>query len=57
MRNKPFLRLWGIPLFLAVLTLFGLLSALLGSGSWQVLSWIALSAPLAILTWCSLVRR
>jgi len=38
---------WRWPLVLAGLTLFGLLSALLGEGgAWWVLSWIALAAPL-----------
>jgi hypothetical protein len=38
---------WRWPLVLAGLTLFGMLSALLGEGgAWWVLSWIALAAPL-----------
>lgn len=37
-----------VPLLLAVLTVFGLLSALLAEGIWQVLSWLALATPIAL---------
>jgi hypothetical protein len=40
-----------MPLLLAVLTLFGLLAALLGEGWWWPLSWIALGSPLLVLGW------
>jgi len=41
---------WRWPLILAGLTLFGLLSALLGQhGLWFWLSWLALSLPLAVI--------
>jgi dolichyl-phosphate-mannose--protein O-mannosyl transferase len=47
---------WRWPLLLAGLTLFGLLSALLGEGGmWWVLSWIALATPLVVAVVC-LVR-
>jgi hypothetical protein len=47
---------WRWPLVLAGLTLFGLLSALLGEGGlWWVLSWIALATPLIVAVVC-LVR-
>lgn len=46
---SPFTRQWGWPLGLALLTLFGLMSALLGEGGiWWVLSWIALGLPLLV---------
>jgi hypothetical protein len=45
---------WRWPLVLAGLTLFGLLSALLGEGGlWWVLSWIALAVPLLTIVCCS----
>jgi hypothetical protein len=45
---------WRWPLVLAGLTLFGLLSALLGEGGvWWVLSWIALAVPLLTIVYCS----
>lgn len=46
---SPIRRQWGWPLGLALLTLFGLGSALLGQGGiWWVLSWIALGSPLLV---------
>ena len=36
------IRLWGGPLAMAVLTVIGLLSALLGDGFWDALSAVAL---------------
>ena len=48
---------WRWPLLLAVLTLVGLVSALLGEGGvWWGLSWIALAIPLAVMAFC-VVRR
>lgn len=41
---------WRWPSLLAALTMFGLLSALLGQqGVWFWLSWAALSVPLAVI--------
>ncbi len=37
---------WRTPILLGCLTLFGLLCALLGSGIWNVFSWIAMAIPL-----------
>lgn len=55
-RNRlalPFLRVWGWPLLLGLLTMFGLLSALLGeAGLWWALSWTALSLPLLVILAC-----
>jgi hypothetical protein len=46
-------RVWRWPLGLAVLTLLGLLSALLGEGgAWWVLSWLALATPLLVIVFC-----
>jgi hypothetical protein len=36
------------PLAIAAITVFGLLSALLGDGVWDAVSWIALAAPVGI---------
>ena len=49
MRNNPFFRRWGMPLIMAALTIFGLLSALLGTEAWQALAWLALAVPLLVL--------
>ncbi|SHH81193.1 hypothetical protein [Pollutimonas bauzanensis] len=47
------LRIWGIPAILALVTAFGLLSALLGTGIWHGLAWIALLIPIAVGLTCS----
>jgi hypothetical protein len=44
-------RVYGIPALLAILTMFGLLAALLGQGSWHGLSWLALSIPIVLAAW------
>jgi hypothetical protein len=41
-------QIFRIPLAIAAITAFGLLSALLGDGVWDALSWIALAAPVCI---------
>ncbi|WP_184874105.1 hypothetical protein [Chryseobacterium sp. G0240] len=47
--KRSFLKLWGIPVLLAVFSLFGLIAALLGDGIWNVLGWITLSIPLILI--------
>ncbi len=41
-------RAWPWPLALALLTAFGLVSALTGDGAWDALSWVALALVLAL---------
>jgi hypothetical protein len=44
---------WRWPLLMAVLTLVGLVSALLGEGGvWWGLSWATLARPLAVMAFC-----
>lgn len=45
------LRLFGVPALLAVASGAGLVSALVGDGVWDMLSWFALGAPLAVIVW------
>lgn len=40
-----------VPLWLGLLSAFGLLSALIGDDVWDVLSWLALLAPVAVAGW------
>ncbi len=47
----PFRKVSGPVLVLAVITLYGLLSALFGDGVWDELSWVALAIPLAVIVW------
>jgi hypothetical protein len=45
--------IWRWPALLAALSIFGLLSALLGqTGVWLLVSWVALAAPLAVAAIC-----
>lgn len=49
-RHSTFRRQWGWPIALALLTIFGLFSALLGEGRlWWWLSWVALAIPLLVI--------
>lgn len=44
--------LWGtyrMPLVMALFILFGLLAALLGTGTWHLFAWIALAIPLGVI--------
>lgn len=47
--NHHFFHTWGIPLLLAVLTIFGLLAALMGTGIWHLLAWGAMATPLLVI--------
>jgi len=42
------LQIFRAPLAVAAITAFGLLSALLGDGVWDALSWIALAVPVVV---------
>jgi xanthosine utilization system XapX-like protein len=45
-----------MPILLAVLTLVGLVSALLGDGVWDLVSALSLGAPVAVGAWYALRR-
>lgn len=47
--------IYRIPLILSIITIMGLLSALLGDGIWDALSWVLLAIPMFLLSFC-LVR-
>ena len=55
--TAPITRLWGGPLAMAVLTVIGLLSALLGDGFWDALSAVALGIPVLACAWFGWRRR
>lgn len=44
-------QVFGIPIMLGVLTAVGLISALLGDDIWNVLSWLTLGVPCAVILW------
>lgn len=49
---KPgFIRMWGWPLAIGLVTLIGLLAALVADGFWDWLSSAALSIPVAVSVW------
>jgi hypothetical protein len=52
--NSAFLKLWGMPILLGLLTTIGLLSALLGDGIWDIVSAFALGVPVIIGLWYGL---
>ncbi|WP_218160498.1 hypothetical protein [Spirosoma endophyticum] len=49
--KNSFWHVWAIPTLLAVVSLFGLISALVGDDFLDLLSWITLTIPLAVITW------
>jgi Fe2+ transport system protein B len=55
--KRPFLRMWGAPIALALLTIIGLISALVGDGVWDHVSAVALGVPVLLCLWFGLRRR
>lgn len=52
----PLRRVFGVPLVLAVASVIGLISALVGDDIWDVLSWLTLAVPVAVILWYWLRR-
>lgn len=52
-----FLALWGMPILLGILTIVGLVSALLGDGIWDLVSAFALGVPVLTGAWHGLRRK
>jgi len=50
-QSFPFRKVYGPAIILALITIYGLLSALLGDGVWDELSWVALAIPLSVIAW------
>jgi hypothetical protein len=48
MSRNSFSKIWTAPMVIAGVTTFGFLSALLGTGVWHWLSWMAMLSPLAV---------
>jgi hypothetical protein len=51
--NRPLTasQVWRMPVLLSVVSAVGLISALLGDGSWDVVSWVALGAQVGVILW------
>lgn len=47
--GRGFLFVWGVPILLGALSIFGLLAALLGTGAWHWASWTSLCILLAVI--------
>ena len=47
--HRRFWFIWGAPIVLGVLSVFGLLAALLGTGVWHWASWVTLAALLVVI--------
>ncbi|WP_311221265.1 MULTISPECIES: hypothetical protein [unclassified Acidovorax] len=54
---RRFLQLWLWPIVLGVLTLSGLLSALVSDDWGDTWSWLALGVPVAVMAWYALPRK
>jgi len=49
MKHNAWIRLWGKPLLIALLSIAGLITALVGDGFWDIFSWVALALPVIII--------
>jgi len=56
-RRQSLRQIFAIPLLLALLGAVGLVSALVGDGVWDALSWLTLAVPIAIGAYCFARRR
>ena len=48
---KTATQIWGAPVLMGVITIVGLLSALLGDGVWDMVSVVALAIPVGVIGW------
>ncbi|KFC61389.1 MULTISPECIES: hypothetical protein [unclassified Massilia] len=49
-------QIWAMPVLLAILTVIGLVPALLGDGIWDLVSAVSLGTPVAVGAWYALRR-
>lgn len=47
--TNQFWHIWTIPLLIGIVSLSGLITALVGDDIWDILSWLTLSIPLLII--------
>jgi len=59
MKTGPFslTAIFAVPTIVAVLSLIGLVGALLGDGVWDWIGWIGLGACVAVTVWALIARR
>ena len=53
----PILHTFGAPILIAVFSVVGLVSALLGDGLRDWISWAGLAVPVAVIIWALKARR
>lgn len=49
--KSTFRKVWEIPVIIGIFSLIGLLTALVGDGLYDLLSWILLGIPVLIIIW------
>ncbi|MCI2809150.1 hypothetical protein [Eoetvoesiella caeni] len=49
--NSKIRQMWQAPIIVALITLVGLIAALVGDGWHDALSWAALTVPVALIAW------
>ena len=57
--SRQFMRIWGWPLVIAVVSMVGLLAGLVGVGGWDW-DWLAaacLGLPVVVTVWLGLIRH
>lgn len=59
MKTGPFSLkvIFAVPLVVALLSLIGLVGALLGDGVWDGIGWLGLGACIAVTIWALIARR
>ena len=55
--NASFRRVWGMPLLLGALTVFGLVAGLLEDGVWDAVAAAALALPVLVGAWYAFKRQ
>ena len=55
-RTLRFMIVFAVPAVIAAASLVGLVGALLDDGAWDVIGWIGLGIPVAVLVWARLAR-
>lgn len=56
-RHLSLTTVFAIPAIVAVLSLIGLVAALIGDGVWDAVGWLGLGAGVAVLVWALIARR
>jgi hypothetical protein len=56
-RRQTFGQIFAAPMVIGVLSVIGLISALVGDGIWDAVSWLALGVPVALCAYFTLRSR